>query len=108
MTDNTSLFETMGLRMFKSFAVIMIAWYGIKSALSSASGGPGFRFDHFAKLLMTIAFGLTMVTYYSQPIPGIGLSFHHLVTDQGLTLANRLNTPPSSASPNGLIPSTSI
>jgi hypothetical protein len=37
MNDNAALFEAMGLRMFKSFAVIMIAWFGIKSALSSAS-----------------------------------------------------------------------
>jgi type IV secretory pathway VirB6-like protein len=93
MNDNASLFESMGLRMFKAFSVIMIAWFGIKSALASASGGhgAGFHFDQFAKLLMTIAFGLAMITYYTHPIPGFGTSFHQLITDQGLYMANRIN-----------------
>ena len=38
MTDHAGLFEAMGNRMFRSFATILIAWFGIKSALSSASG----------------------------------------------------------------------
>lgn len=93
MTEHASLFESMGTHMFRSFAVILIAWYGIKSALGSAGGGMGplFNFDHFAGLLLTIAFGFTMITYYSRPIPGIGLSFYHLIVDQGLALANQLN-----------------
>jgi type IV secretory pathway VirB6-like protein len=93
MTQHAALFEDMGARMFRGFAVILIAWYGVKSALASASGGvaPGFHFDRFADLLMTIAFGFGMITYYSQPIPGIGVSFYHLIIDQGLVLANQLN-----------------
>ena len=46
-----------------------------------------FHFERFASLLMTIAFGFGMITYYSQPIPGIGISFYHLIVDQGLDLA---------------------
>lgn len=93
MTENASLFQAMGLNMYRGFAVILIAWYGTKSALASASGGTGplFHFDNFAGLLMTIAFGFGMITYYNQPIPGFGVSFYHLVTDQGLNLANQLN-----------------
>jgi type IV secretory pathway VirB6-like protein len=93
MTQHASLFETLGSHMFRGFAVILIAWYGVKSALASASGGTGplFHFDHFASLLMTIAFGFGMITYYSHPIPGMGVSFYHLITDQGLDLANQLN-----------------
>ncbi len=93
MNENAGLFEAMGTNMFRGFALILIAWYGAKSALASASGGTGplFHFDHFASLLMTISFGFGMMTYYSQPIPGIGLSFNHLITDQGLSLANQLN-----------------
>ena len=93
MTQHASLFETMGRNMFRSFAVILISWYGVKSALSTASGGAmtGLHFEHFANLLMTIAFGFGMITYYSQPIPGIGISFYHLVVDQGLQLSNQLN-----------------
>jgi type IV secretory pathway VirB6-like protein len=93
MTEHAALFETMGSHMFRGFAVILIAWYGTKSALASASGvlGPAFRFDTFADLLMTIAFGFGMITFYSHPIPGFGVSFYHLVIDQGLDLANQLN-----------------
>src|SRR5712692_7445985 len=93
MTEHAALFETLGVHMFRGFAVILIAWYGVKSALASAGGvvGPAFHFDTFADLLMTIAFGFGMITFYSHPIPGFGVSFYHLVIDQGLVLANQLN-----------------
>lgn len=93
MTEHANLFETLGANMFRGFAVILIVWFGAKSSLASASGGhgPAFHFDNFASLLLTIAFGFTMITYYSRPIPGIGISFYHLIVDQGLVLANQLN-----------------
>jgi hypothetical protein len=93
LTEHASLFEAMGSHMFRGFAVILIVWFGLKSALASASGGVAnvFHFDRFADLLMTIAFGYAMITYYSHPIPGFGVSFYHLIVDQGLDLANQLN-----------------
>ena len=93
MTQHASLFETMGQNMFRGFAVILICWYGIKSAMSSAGGGPmgGFHLESFGSLLITIAFGFGMITFYSQPIPGMGISFYHLIVDQGLNLSNQLN-----------------
>lgn len=93
MTQNASLFQTMGANMFRGFAVILIVWFGLKSALGSAGGGQGplFHFDHFADLLITIAFGYGMITFYSAPIPGFGVSFYHLIIDQGQNLANQLN-----------------
>lgn len=93
MTQHASLFESTGANMFRGFAVILICWFGIKSALASASGSAlhVFQFDRFADLLMTIAFGFAMITYYSHPIPGFGVSFYHLIVDQGLALANQLN-----------------
>src|SRR5437867_2421614 len=91
LTTHSDTFQALGLNLFRGFALILIVWFGIKSALSSAGGGPGFRFDHFAQLLLTIAFGFAMITYYSQPLPGIGISFHSLITNQGLALANQLN-----------------
>ena len=95
LTTHSDTFQALGLNLFRGFALILIVWFGVKSALSSASGGPGFHFDHFAQLILTIAFGFAMITYYSQPLPAIGVSFHKLITDEGLVLANRLN--------NGLI-----
>jgi type IV secretory pathway VirB6-like protein len=92
MTQNAALFQNMGSAMFRGFAVILIVWFGIKTALGSAGyGHTGFHFDHFVSLLMTIAFGFGMITYYSQPLPGVGVSFYHLFINEGLNLANQLN-----------------
>src|SRR5260370_8158111 len=94
MTQHADIFETMGAHMFRGFAVILIAWFGAKSASSAAGGGHAslVHFDRFASLLITIAFGFGMITYYSQPIPGFGgISFYHLIIDQGVNLANQLN-----------------
>jgi len=91
LTQNLGFFDAMGQNLFRMFATILVAWYGIKSALSAASGKYTFQFDHFASLLLTIAFGFAMVNYYSTPIPGIGASFHNLITDEAQFLANRIN-----------------
>jgi type IV secretory pathway VirB6-like protein len=92
MTSHASMFETLGRNLFRGFAVILISWFGVKSALASASSGhSGFHFERFASLLMTIAFGDAMITYYSHPLPGLGFSFYHLIVDQGTNLANELN-----------------
>lgn len=91
LTMHSDTFAVLGLHLFRGFALILIVWFGVRSALSAASEGFGFQFDRFASLLMTIAFGYAMIVYYSRPIPGIGISFHHLITDQGLSLANTLN-----------------
>lgn len=91
MTQHAALFEGTGLTLFKAFATILLVWFGIQNALASASGGPAFRFDKFASLLMTVAFGFAMMSFYSQPIPGFGISFYHLIVDEGLNLANQLN-----------------
>ena len=91
LTQNLGFFDAMGQNLFRMFATILIAWYGAKSALAAASGKYTFQFDDFASLLLTIAFGFAMVNYYSTPIPGIGTSFHHLITDEAQFLANKIN-----------------
>jgi type IV secretory pathway VirB6-like protein len=90
LQSNLGFFDAMGQNMFRAFATIMVAWYGIKSALSAA-GGKHFQFDNFASLLLTISFGFAMVNYYSTPIPGIGKSFHNLITDEAQYLGNQIN-----------------
>ena len=84
------LFLTLGTNIFRGLAVIMIAWFGIRAALGSAEGGPTVPLSQFAALLLTIAFGFTMITYYRAPIPGIGISFTQLLTDQPIYLARQL------------------
>jgi len=91
LTQNLGFFDAMGQNLFRMFATILVAWYGVKSALAAAGGKHPFQFDNFASLLLTIAFGFAMVNYYSAPIPGVGSSFHNLVTDEAQFLANKIN-----------------
>jgi hypothetical protein len=91
LTRNLGFFDAMGQNLFRSFATILIAWYGIKSALAAAGGKSPFDFDHFASLLLTISFGFAMVNYYSAPIPGVGTSFHNLVTNEAQFLSSRID-----------------
>ena len=91
LTQNLGFFDTMGQNLFRAFATILVVWYGVKSALSAASGRNPFHFDNFANLLLTISFGFAMVNYYSTPIPGIGTSFHNLITNESQFLANQIN-----------------
>jgi len=83
-------FVGIGLNLFRGFATILVVWYGIKTALSAASGGDGFDFSNFASLLMVISFGFAMINYYSNPLPGVGYSFHDLITRESSFLSNHL------------------
>jgi hypothetical protein len=91
LTQNLGFFDTMGQNLFRSFATILIAWFGIKSALSAASGKHPFHFDNFATLLLTVSFGFAMVNYYNAPIPGVGVSFHNLVTNEAQFLSGQID-----------------
>jgi len=92
LTQKPRLLRHHGARIsFVSFATILIAWYGIKSALSAASGRSPFHFDNFASLLLTISFGFAMVNYYNAPIPGVGVSFHNLVTNEAQFLSGQID-----------------
>jgi type IV secretory pathway VirB6-like protein len=44
--------------------------------------GLGDQMFDFAKLLMFIAFGYGLIAFYENPLPGIGVSFSNLITDQ--------------------------
>src|SRR5256885_5569583 len=90
MTSKLDLFVGMGQNLFRGFATILIAWFGVQSALSSAEGGEGFSFTRFTRLLLVIAFCFAMVTYYSTPIPGIGNSFSDLVIQEASSLSNSI------------------
>jgi hypothetical protein len=49
--------------------------------------------DHmfeFAKLLLFISFGYALIAFYESPLPGIGVSFSNLITDQAHEFANIL------------------
>ena len=90
LTQHLGFFDAMGQHLFRMFATILVAWYGVKSALSAASGRHLLHFENFATLILTISFGFGMVNYYSNPIPGVGTSFHNLITDESQFLSNRI------------------
>jgi hypothetical protein len=82
-------FLRFGYSMFVAFATILIVWEGIKMMLDNDSLGDH-MFD-FAKLLLFISFGYALIAYYESPLPGIGVSFSNLVTDQAHVFANILD-----------------
>src|SRR3984893_14305293 len=90
LTPAGDLVLTLGTNLFRGLAVILVAWFGIRAALTSAEGGPTLPMSQFATVLLTIAIGFTMMTYYRAPIPGMGRSFTQLLTDQPIFLARQL------------------
>ncbi|MGB6875577.1 MAG: type IV secretion system protein [Candidatus Acidiferrales bacterium] len=90
LAQNLGFFDAMGQNLFRMFATILVAWFGIKMALSAASGNHVLHFEKLASLILTISFGFGMVNYYNRPIPGIGSSFHNLITDESQFLANKI------------------
>jgi type IV secretory pathway VirB6-like protein len=89
LTTNEPQFLTIGLRMFLSFATIFMSWYGIRMMLA-----PRQAEDHlwgFARLLLVVSFGYAMINFYESPIPGLGISFSNLITDQTAFLASVLS-----------------
>lgn len=73
-------FLRFGHSLFLAFAAIVIAWRGIHMMFSHE--GLGEQMFDFAKLLMFVSFGYAFITFYEAPLPGIGVSFSNLITDQ--------------------------
>src|SRR5260370_41808769 len=91
LTQNLGFFDTMGQNLFRSFATILVVWFGVKSALAAAGGKHPFHFDSLSRLLLTVSFGLEMENCYSDPLPGKAPSCDNLNTDQAQFLANKIN-----------------
>jgi hypothetical protein len=81
-------FLRIGYSLFVAFATIVLAWHGIKMML--ARDGLSDQMFEFAKLLVFVSFGYAFITFYEAPLPGIGVSFSNLITDQAHALANIL------------------
>ena len=93
LATHSPAIQAMGLDIFRGLAVILIVWFGVQTALSTAQGFYGsFHFGQFANLLLAISFGLGMLTYYSQPLPGIGYSFSDLITQETLQLSGQIES----------------
>ena len=88
LSTQEAQFIGIGNRMFVAFATVMIAWHGIRMMLAWRQSGE--HMFGFAKLMLVIAFGYAMIVYYETPIPGFGVSFSNLITDQTSYLASLL------------------
>ena len=73
-------FLRFGYSLFLAFATIVIVWHGMRMMFSGERLGEQ-MFD-FAKLLLFVSFGYSLITFYEAPLPGIGVSFSNLITDQ--------------------------
>jgi hypothetical protein len=91
LEEQSGLLESMGMNLFRAFAVIMISWFGLQSALSSASGGAGFNWARFTSFLQELLLVYTILAFYTLPLPGIGVSFTHLILDQVQYMVGKLD-----------------
>ena len=82
-------FLRFGYTLFVAFATILIAWHGIRMMLERDSLGE--HMFGFAKLLVFVSFGYALIAFYETPLPGIGVSFSNLITDQTHHFANILD-----------------
>ena len=89
LTTREPEFLRLGHALFVSFAVIVLAWEGIQMMFTSQ--GLNDKMLDFVKLLVFVSFGYAMTTFYETPIPGFGVSFSNLITDQTAYLANVLD-----------------
>ena len=69
-----------GYGLFLSFADDLIVWHGMQMMFSHE--GLGEQMFDFAKLLLFVSFGYALIAFYEAPIPGVGVSFSNLITDQ--------------------------
>jgi TrbL/VirB6 plasmid conjugal transfer protein len=89
LNTHEPLFIDLGAHLFTAFAVILLAWYGIRWMFGGDS--TVVRAFGFAKLLLMISFGYSMIAFYESPIPGLGSSFSNLTTDQASFLASTIS-----------------
>lgn len=82
-------FVSIGSRLFLAFSAILLSWQGVRMMLAGRQLGE--QMYGFAKLVLVIAFGYAMITYYASPIPGVGIPFSHLVTDQSAYIASLIS-----------------
>ena len=84
ITNLLTVYEPEFLRfdhtLFLAFATILICWQGIRMMFSN--DGLGEQMFDFAKMLLFVSFGYAFITFYEAPLPGIGVSFSNLITDQ--------------------------
>src|SRR5882762_9694681 len=90
LTTHEPEFLRFGHSLFAALATIVIAWQGIRLMFSHE--GLNEQLFDFAKLLLFVSFGYGLITFYESPLPGIGVSFSNLITDQAYYFQSVLET----------------
>src|SRR5580765_2998382 len=80
LTSHEPEFLRFGNGLFAALATIVIAWQGIRLMFSHE--GLNEQLFDFAKVLLFVSFGYGLIAFYESPLPGIGVSFSNLITDQ--------------------------
>jgi hypothetical protein len=73
-------------------ATIMLVWFGVQEALSSAQGGPGFNVARFISFFILITFAYCFVKFYDGAIPGIGYSLKGFISGGTSSLVDYIGT----------------
>lgn len=94
--------DAMGLHICIALATIMLVWFGVQEALSSAQGGPGFSMAKFLNFFMLITFAYVMVRFYDSAIPGIGYSLRGFINGGAQYLVGQIGTDSASNILNAL------
>jgi hypothetical protein len=79
--------SAMGIHIVIALATIVLVWFGVQEALTSAHGG-GFSMGRFLNLFMLLTFAYAMVNYYDTSIPGLGFSIKGLIDGGTINLVN--------------------
>src|SRR5918997_1707478 len=80
LTTYEGEFIRFGYGLFMSFATILISWHGVRMAFTG--GDSDDNLFGFARLLLFTSIAYSMIAFYESPIPGVGVSFSNLLTDQ--------------------------
>jgi hypothetical protein len=84
--------DSLGLHMVLYLATIMLVWFGVQEALSSAQGGPGFNVARFISFFVLITFAYCFVKFYDGSIPGIGYSLKGFISGGTSSLVDYIGT----------------
>jgi type IV secretory pathway VirB6-like protein len=68
-----------GVHIVLALATIMMVWFGVQEALSSAQGGAGFNMGRFLNFFTLLTFAYAMVNFYDSAIPGLGFSIKSFI-----------------------------
>jgi hypothetical protein len=89
LTTYEGEFIRLGYGLFISFATILLSWHGVRMAFTG--GDSDDNLFGFARLLMFTSIAYSMIAFYESPIPGVGVSFSNLLTDQAHYFATILD-----------------